>query len=129
MVGTCSNRTVRRYLKRKGVIYCHQYHGKIDGDKFADFVRGHFPALFEMGNNVTGRLFLQDGDSSQNSAVAKEAMAEISCRLFKLPPRSPDLNPHWKKNLPTIPQKNKTNIVQFPRGNCFQNYRDDGQTY
>ena len=49
----------------KGVIYCHQYHGKIDGEKFADFVRGHFPALFELGNNVTGRLFLQDADPSQ----------------------------------------------------------------
>lgn len=77
----------------KGVIYCHQYHGKIDGEKFAEFVRRHFPALFRMGNNVTGKLFLQDGDPSQNSAVAKEAMEEVPCRLFKIPPRSPDLNP------------------------------------
>ena len=27
------------------------------------------------------------------SAVAKEAMAEMSCRFFKIPPRSPDVNP------------------------------------
>ena len=77
----------------KGVIYCHQYHGRINGEKFATFILDHFPAMFSLGNNPNGKLFLQDGDPSQNSRAAKDAMDEIPCRLFKIPPRSPDLNP------------------------------------
>ena len=39
------------------------------------------------------RLWLQDGDPSQNSKGAREAMARCHCELLKIPPRSPDLNP------------------------------------
>ena len=39
------------------------------------------------------RLFIQDNDPSQNSAVAKIALQRVSTQLFKIPPRSPDLNP------------------------------------
>jgi len=37
--------------------------------------------------------FLQDGDPSQNSALAREAMDVVGCRLFKILARSHDLNP------------------------------------
>ena len=49
--------------------------------------------MFEVSPNPTGKLFLQDGDPSQNSKAAKAAMDSIGCRLFTIPPRSPDLNP------------------------------------
>ena len=49
--------------------------------------------MFKSGNNTKGRLFLQDGDPSQNSRMAQDAMDAIPCRLFKIPARSPDLNP------------------------------------
>lgn len=77
----------------KGVIACYQYMGSINGEKFAEFIEKRFPGMFERGNNVKGKLFLQDGDPSQNCKLAQEAMDKVPCRLFKIPPRSPDLNP------------------------------------
>ena len=77
----------------KGVIKCFHYDGNINADTFSDFVKNHFPEMFETGNNSTGRLFLQDNDPSQNSRMAQDAMDAIPCRLFKIPARSPDLNP------------------------------------
>ena len=77
----------------KGVIKCHHYNGNINAETFADFVKEHFPEMFKSGNNTKGRLFLQDGDPSQNSRMAQDAMDAIPCRLLKIPDRSPDLNP------------------------------------
>ncbi len=76
----------------KGVIKCFLYE-KLNGVMCADFIREHFPSMFQDSANPRGKLFLQDGDPSQNSAPSKEAMESVGCRLFKIPPRSPDLNP------------------------------------
>ena len=38
-------------------------------------------------------FWVQDGDPSQNSALAKSAMSRADSTLLKLPPRSPDLHP------------------------------------
>ena len=38
-------------------------------------------------------MFLQDGDPSQNSAKAREALDSVRAEIFTIPPRSPDLNP------------------------------------
>ena len=77
----------------KGMVLCEQYHGKLNGQNFANFVRGHFPGLFHNSSNPKGKLFLQDGDPSQNSKKAKEAMHGMGARKFNIPPRSPDMNP------------------------------------
>ena len=77
----------------RGVIKCERYSGSVNGELCADFVRRNFPGMFTASNNTKGRLFLQDGDPSQNSALAKDAMEDVGCRLFRIPPRSPDLNP------------------------------------
>lgn len=76
-----------------GVVLAKHYR-KLSGKHFAKFVRKKFPALLqrcEMSGHQ--RVFLQDGDPSQNSQVAKKAFADINCTVFKIPPRSPDLNP------------------------------------
>ena len=44
-------------------------------------------------NQNGSRLFIQDGDPSQNSKVARVAMREVNAELLPIPPRSPDLNP------------------------------------
>ena len=67
----------------KGVILAEQYKGHLNGHKFADFVREQFPTLFENSCNKKGKLFLQDGDPSQNSRKAKLAMSAVG----------PDMNP------------------------------------
>ena len=39
------------------------------------------------------KLFIQDGDQSQNSALARAAWKRAGAKLDTIPPRSPDLNP------------------------------------
>ena len=77
----------------KGIVLCEQYHGKLNGQSFANFVREHFPRLFTTCSNPKGKLFVQDGDPSQNSRKAKDAIHAIGARKFSIPPRSPDINP------------------------------------
>ena len=76
----------------KGVLVCERYE-KLDGNYFASFIDQHFNAMFERSCKGLSRLRLQDGDPSQNSKAAREAMARCHCELLKIPPRSPDLNP------------------------------------
>ena len=76
-----------------GFTKCHQYTWCVNGETCRDFINEHFPSMSENFPNPQGKLFLQDGDPSQNSALAREAMSSVGCRLFKIPPRSPDLNP------------------------------------
>lgn len=78
---------------KRGVILCEQYHGKINGDMFSKFIEEHFPRTFESSANPRGKLFLQDGDPSQNSKKAKQSMDKIGVKKFNIPARSPDLNP------------------------------------
>lgn len=77
----------------KGVIACHQYTGHIDGEKFAQIIKDQFPAMFQHSANPTRMLFLQDGDPSQNSALARDTWQSLGYSMFSIPPRSPDLNP------------------------------------
>ena len=77
----------------RGVLLAEQYEGNLTGEKFATFVREQFPRLFEMSSNPKGKLFLQDGDPSQNSRKAQVAMSEVGARKLAIPPRSPDINP------------------------------------
>lgn len=77
----------------KGVVKCKRYEGSIDGAKFAHFVRTEFPSMFKKSPKPQFRVFLQDGDPSQNSAIAKAEMKKLRCSIFTIPARSPDLNP------------------------------------
>ena len=49
--------------------------------------------MFKICPNPKGKLFLQDGDPSQNSCKARSAWDKIRARKFSIPARSPDLNP------------------------------------
>lgn len=75
----------------KGVLICEPYE-KLDGQYFAKFIDENFERLFELADKDTN-LFLQDGDPSQNSAVAKEALKRVKAQLLTIPSRSPDVNP------------------------------------
>lgn len=77
----------------KGVILAKQYHGRINGEMFQKFVRKYFRRTFRRSANPRGKLFLQDGDPSQNSRLAMKAFEKIGARVFRIPPRSPDMNP------------------------------------
>ena len=75
----------------KGVICVEPYH-KMDGEYFAGFLRGNFEQLIK-NSGKNSRCWIQDGDPSQNSSQAKQAMLEVKSDLLSIPPRSPDLNP------------------------------------
>ena len=61
----------------KGVIAAEQYHGRMNAEKFSSFVREHFASMFKRSANPRGKLFLQDGDPSQNSVKARSAWDEV----------------------------------------------------
>ena len=73
------------------MIFAEQYE-KLNGKSFAQFITTYFNDIFfRSGKNV--KRWLQDGDPSQNSALAKNAMKDMDAELFSIPPRSPELNP------------------------------------
>ena len=76
-----------------GFIECYHYTERLDGMLCRQFIENRFPEMFQAGQNQRGKLFLQDGNPSQNSAEAQLGLDAIGCRLFKIPARSPDLNP------------------------------------
>ena len=76
----------------KGVILCKPYE-KLNGTFFAQFIDDNFEQMFRHSDKGENRLWIQDGDPSQNSAKANAAMKRAHCQLIKIPPRSPDLNP------------------------------------
>ena len=77
----------------RGITLCEEFKTKLNGKSFASFIRRHFPKCFKDSTNPSGKLFLQDGDPSQNSALAMSALGEIGGKKFAIPPRSPDMNP------------------------------------
>ena len=77
----------------KGAVICKRYDGQITGAKFAAIVEKTFPNAFLNSTNPKGKLFLMDGCPRQNSKVAMTAIDKVGAKLFKIPSRSPDLNP------------------------------------
>ena len=58
----------------KGVMACEPYE-KMCGAYFANFMDMNFPRMFEEAAKGGECIFIQDGDPSQISAVAKNAMS------------------------------------------------------
>ena len=104
---------------QKGVVFCEQYDGRLNGEKFAEFVRTKLPDAFERSTNPRGKCFLQDGDPSQNSKKAYEALVSIGASKFSIPPRSPDLNPI--ENIFHI-VKNRLSEDALEQGISFENW-------
>ena len=75
-----------------GVILRKEYE-RMTGNFFSSFIDKTFEQMFVKSKTGNTRLFIQDNDPSQNSAVAKIALQRVNAQLLKIPPRSPDLNP------------------------------------
>eukprot|EP00112_Aurelia_sp_Birch-Aquarium-sp1_P008431 Seg1928.5 transcript_id=Seg1928.5/GoldUCD/mRNA.D3Y31 product="Transposable element Tcb2 transposase" protein_id=Seg1928.5/GoldUCD/D3Y31 len=76
---------------RKGVI-CAKSYEKMDGEFFSKFLLENFEEMVNHAGKQS-RLWIQDGDPSQNSKLAKQAMTIVNSELLPIPPGSPDLNP------------------------------------
>ena len=77
----------------KGVVLCEQWEGTIIDEKFASIVKRCLRKAFPNSANPKGKLFLMDGCPRQNSRVAMRAIEKVGAKVFKIPARSPDLNP------------------------------------
>lgn len=75
----------------KGVLVCERY-DHMNGEYFASFIDRTFEHIFEDADKESN-VFVQDGDASQNSAAARQAMGRVRAQLLSIPARSPDLNP------------------------------------
>lgn len=75
----------------KGVLMCERYE-KMNAEYFASFIDRQFDTMFARAGKGLTRLWLQDGDPSQNSKMARDAMARCHAELLRVPPRSPDCN-------------------------------------
>lgn len=64
----------------------------MNGRLFAKFLSENFNKMVEAAGK-NSRVWIQDGDPSQNSKLAKEAMKQVNSQLLPIPPRSPDINP------------------------------------
>ena len=105
----------------EGVVLCDQYE-KLDGQYFKNLVLTEFRGMFKKVKKGRSRLWLQDGDPSQNSAVARMAMKSIRAKLLSIPSHSPDINPienlfHLIKR-----QLNNDAIVQNIRKETFEEF-------
>ena len=77
----------------KGVVLCEQWEGAVTGAKFPGIVQRCFKKAFRKSANPKGKLFLMDGCPRQNSKVALRAIEKVGAKVFRIPPRSRDLNP------------------------------------
>ena len=77
----------------RGVIMCEQYFGRINGEKMAEIANQHFPTMFERSASPRAKRFLQDGCPAQNSVATLRAYETMGATVFRILPRSPDLNP------------------------------------
>ena len=75
----------------KEVILAERY-DHLCGESFAKFVRTHFRKTFK-NSGKQSKVWLQDGDPSQNSKKSKIAQVKVGSELFPIPARSPELNP------------------------------------
>ena len=55
---------------------------RINEEKLVKFIEEQFPHTFSKGNNKKGKLFLPDGDPSQNWKILREAMEKVMICFF-----------------------------------------------
>ena len=67
---------------RKGVIICEPYK-KMTGAYFSNSIDRNFNTMFQTADKGNCHIWVQDGDPSQNSALA---MSRADSTLLKLPP-------------------------------------------
>lgn len=75
-----------------GVCAVQKYE-KMNGKYFTSYVKRKFPVLFQHFNKTRDKLWIQDGDPSQNCKSARAAWTSLGAKLINIPPRSPDVNP------------------------------------
>ena len=76
-----------------GVVLHKQYHGTITGEKFKAIVETEFPKAFGRCKKPCTRRILMDNCTRQNAKAVLPSLNKLKTVRFKIPARSPDLNP------------------------------------
>ena len=76
-----------------GVVLCKQYHGTITGEKFKAIFETEFSKAFAKCKKPCTRRILMDNCTRQNAKAVVPALNKAKTIRFKIPARSPDLNP------------------------------------
>ena len=77
----------------KGVVLCHHYKKALTADKMVQIIETALPEAFDESVDSFGRRVLADGCPRQNSKEALKTLEDVGALVFKITPRSPDLNP------------------------------------
>ena len=77
----------------KGVVLCHHFKKALTADKMVQIIETAMPEAFDKSIDSFGRRVLMDGCPRQNSKKVLKALEDVGALVFKIPPRSPDLNP------------------------------------
>ena len=77
----------------KGVVPSHYYKKAPTSDKMVQIIETAMPEAFDKSTDSFGQRVLIDACSRQNSKKALKALEDVGALVFKIPPRSPDLNP------------------------------------
>ena len=75
----------------EGVVLCVRYH-RMNGLYFKGLIEREFARMLRDSNKGGSKLFVQDGDPSQNSALARGTWNGIGAESMPIPPRSGDIN-------------------------------------
>ena len=108
----------------KGVVICEQYERSISGSKFAKLCDNHFPQAFMFSTNPHRKLFLQDGDRSQNSVKAMQVFQNMGAEVFSILPRSPNLNPIENVFHSILVKTNKNSLNKNIMHETFQEFSE-----
>ena len=103
----------------KGVCLVEKY-DKIDGRYFTSFVQRQFFKLFAQNSKTPKKLWIQDGDPSQNCKSAHLAWEELGANLLKIPPQKPRSQPNRKRIPPGI-------TITEQRDDCKINNKENVQ--
>ena len=76
----------------EGILPCEE-HDKLNGDAFKIIMERNFEEMFQRAKKNASRLWIQDGDLSQNRAIARRSFTKMNTQLISIPSRSPDVNP------------------------------------
>ena len=75
---------------RKGVVLCERY--RMNSLYFKGLIEREFAHMFRDSNKGGSKLFVQNGDPSQNSGLACVAWNSIGAALMPIQPTSRDIN-------------------------------------
>ena len=76
-----------------GTTLCELIGGRMTGDSYAEVISREFDNSISQSRNPRARHVLQENCPVKNSAAARHALQACGISVFKIPARSPDLNP------------------------------------